>query len=143
MPTSVVVKNQSAMAATLLAKAEAVAANAYAPYSRFRVGAALLAQSGRIYVGCNFENISYPLGTCAEEAVIAAARAVEGVNFNIIGIAIFAKKDGGDHVGCAPCGGCRQRIVEVNPNTTVIFYDSNLQVVEMSASEMLPAAFTF
>jgi cytidine deaminase len=84
-----------------------VRAHAYAPYSRFPVGAAIRADDGRIFAGCNVENASYPVGTCAEAGAIAAM--VAGGAARIAAILILG---GEDESGLAPCGACRQRIVE-------------------------------
>jgi len=90
----------------LFAAALSAQAKAYVPYSRFRVGAALLADDGRIYAGCNVENAAYPSGTCAEAGAIAAM-ALGG------GRAITALLVVGDgSLLCTPCGNCRQRIRE-------------------------------
>ena len=86
----------------LLAQADAAAENAYAPYSNYRVGAAVLALDGRVFVGANVENAAYPLGICAERSAIAKA-ASEGLRpGDLEEIAITA----------SPCGGCRQWLHE-------------------------------
>ena len=86
----------------LLVLADAAAANAYAPYSNYRVGAAVLARDGRVFVGANVENAAYPLGICAERSAIAKA-ASEGLKpGDVEAIAITA----------SPCGGCRQWLHE-------------------------------
>jgi cytidine deaminase len=86
----------------LLALADAAAANAYAPYSNYHVGAAVLARDGRVFVGANVENAAYPLGICAERSAIAKA-ASEGLKpGDVEAIAITA----------SPCGGCRQWLHE-------------------------------
>ena len=86
----------------LLARADAAAANAYAPYSDYQVGAAVLARDGRVFAGANVENAAYPLGICAERSAIAKA-ASEGLRpGDVEAIAITA----------SPCGGCRQWLHE-------------------------------
>ena len=90
----------------LLAAAEAVRAHAHAPYSKFRVGAAILADDGNIYAGCNVENAAYPLGNCAEASAIAAMIAGGGRRIRTI----LTIGPGSEPV--TPCGGCRQRIRE-------------------------------
>jgi cytidine deaminase len=86
----------------LLARADAAAANAYAPYSEYQVGAAVLARDGRVFAGANVENAAYPLGVCAERSAIAKA-ASEGLRpGDLEAIAITA----------SPCGGCRQWLHE-------------------------------
>jgi cytidine deaminase len=90
----------------LFAAAKSAMEHAYAPYSRFPVGAAILAENGQIYSGCNVENAAYPIGTCAEAGAIAAM--VRDGARQIREIVVIA---GGDKP-CTPCGGCRQRIRE-------------------------------
>ena len=90
----------------LFAAAKTAMERAYAPYSKFRVGAAILAENGEVYSGCNVENAAYPIGTCAEAGAIAAmvcggARQIREVVVIGDGAAL-----------CTPCGGCRQRIRE-------------------------------
>lgn len=86
----------------LLAQADAVAVNAYAPYSNYQVGAAVLTRDGRVFAGANVENAAYPLGVCAEKSAISKA-ASEGVRpGDVEAIAITA----------SPCGGCRQWLYE-------------------------------
>jgi cytidine deaminase len=90
----------------LFAAASAAMERAYAPYSKFPVGAAILAGNGRIYSGCNVENAAYPNGNCAETSAIAAM-VLDGAQ-QIREIAVI----GGGDLLCTPCGGCRQRIRE-------------------------------
>ena len=98
----------------LFAAAKSAMEHAYAPYSRFQVGAAILADNGQIYSGCNVENASYPVGTCAEAGAIAAMVRDGGREIREI-VVIGA----GDSL-CTPCGGCRQRIREfAAPETKV------------------------
>jgi cytidine deaminase len=94
--------------------AERVRAKAHAPYSKFRVGAAILADDGNIYAGCNVENAAYPLGNCAEASAIAAMIAGGGKRIT----RIFITGPGTDPV--TPCGGCRQRIREFADLTTPV-----------------------
>jgi cytidine deaminase len=98
----------------LFAAAKTAQGNAYAPYSRFRVGAALRTPGGAIFSGCNVENAAYPQGACAEAGAIAAM-ALAGER-RIAEILVI-----GDGEGlCAPCGGCRQRIREFADMATPI-----------------------
>ena len=90
----------------LFEAAEAVRAKAHAPYSRFQVGAAILADDGKIYTGCNVENAAYPVGNCAEPSAIAAMLAGGGKRITRIYVT------GPGSAPVTPCGGCRQRIRE-------------------------------
>lgn len=84
--------------------------HAYAPYSGFRVGAALLCEDGRIFTGCNVENAAYPLCTCAERTALCAAVSQGARRF--LAIAIAGGTDEDCTQSCAPCGGCRQNLAE-------------------------------
>lgn len=113
--------------AELLAQADAVAAHAYAPYSRYRVGAALVTRDGRVFAGANVENAAYPLGVCAERAAIAKA-ASEGVRpGDVEAIAITA----------SPCGGCRQWLHEWRFDA-VHFRRADGSLAEYRADDLLP-----
>ncbi|MBV8206156.1 MAG: cytidine deaminase, partial [Acidobacteria bacterium] len=92
----------------LVAAAEAAMLRAYAPYSNFFVGAALLGESGNIYTGCNVENASYGLTICAERNAVFAAVAAEGAQFKLKAIAVANKA----YAACSPCGACRQVLCE-------------------------------
>jgi cytidine deaminase len=98
----------------LFEAAEAVRARAHVPYSHFQVGAAILADDGRIYAGCNVENAAYPLGNCAEASAIAAMIAGGGKRIR----RIFITGPGAAPV--TPCGGCRQRIREFSDESTPV-----------------------
>ena len=84
--------------------------HAYAPYSGFRVGAALLCEDGRIFTGCNVENAAYPLCTCAERTALCAAVSQGARRF--LAIASAGGTDADCTQPCAPCGGCRQNLAE-------------------------------
>lgn len=99
----------------LFEKASKAKENAYAPYSQYHVGAAICAESGKIYSACNVENISYPCGTCAEAGAISAM--VAGGDKKIA--AILVVSNGKDLV--YPCGACLQRIAEFSDEKTVIY----------------------
>ncbi len=105
---------------------------AYAPYSNFKVGAAVLAKSGKIYVGCNIENASYGLSLCAERVAIFKAISERE---DISAVAV-ASESGNSQ----PCGSCRQVILEFNPNAEVYFLKNN-ELVEITASQLLPEPF--
>jgi cytidine deaminase len=106
-------RNLSPLDALFKAASEAQA-RAYAPYSRFRVGAAVLSESGAVYAGCNVENAAYPIGTCAEAAAIAAMVAAGDTRIT----AILVVGDGAALV--TPCGACRQRIRELAAHDTPV-----------------------
>jgi cytidine deaminase len=126
----------SRIASPLGAAAARAAQNAHAPYSRFRVGAAILADDGAIFVGCNVENVSFPEGTCAETAAIAAM--VVAGRREIMHVAVWST---GPDV-CAPCGGCRQRIAELGHSSTIIevFRDDEL-ALQTTLGDLLPTCF--
>jgi cytidine deaminase len=120
----------------LFAAARAAQAAAYAPYSRFRVGAAVLGASGRIYPGCNVENAAYPQGACAETGAISAM-ALAGER----SIAAILVVGDGDAL-VTPCGGCRQRIREFAAADTPIHIAGPEGVRRsFTLDELLPASF--
>jgi cytidine deaminase len=124
--------------ARLIERALAVRGNAYAPHSGFRVGAAIVDELGRVHLGCNVENASYPLGSCAETAAIAAMIAAGGKKIRAISIA--GGRD--DIVTCTPCGGCRQRIAEfADVSTRVIVLDGASNARTYGIGELLPDSF--
>lgn len=120
----------------LFEAAEAIRARAYAPYSNFTVGAAILADDGRIYSGCNIENAAYPQGNCAETSAIAAmiaggARRIERIYVTGPGTAPVT-----------PCGGCRQRIREfADLGVTVISHGVEGQPLVSTLGALLPHSF--
>jgi cytidine deaminase len=120
----------------LLREARKVMKHAYAPYSRFRVGAAFLSSKGELFSGCNVENASYGLSNCAERTAIFAAVAQSGPGLNIRAIAVV--NDQG--VPCSPCGACRQVIYEFGPDATV-FFQSAKGWKESHITELLPEGF--
>ncbi len=122
----------------LITKAEAARKKAYAPYSQFQVGAALLTHQGKIFTGCNVENASYGLTMCAERNAIATAIAEEGAdNLTIKAIAIANNR----HVPCSPCGACRQVIAEFTTDASLIFL-SREGYQTRSLSQLLPQEFS-
>jgi cytidine deaminase len=119
-------------------RALAVARNAYAPYSHFRVGAALLLEDNSIVTGCNVENASYRLTTCAEQAAIAAAVALHGPALRIRAIVIVNLNSAASQ----PCGACRQTIHEFStPSTEVFFPAAEGSLTRSTAADLLPHAF--
>ena len=111
-------------------------ANAYTPYSRFKVGAAIEADNGKFYSGCNVENISYPCGTCAEAGAIAAMICGGGTKIR----RILITSDGQSLI--TPCGACLQRILEFSqPETEVLLADDKDVQKIMTVRDLLPNAF--
>ncbi len=114
----------------------AVRENAYAPYSQFKVGAAVLSEGGTIYAGCNVENIAYPEGTCAEAGAIAAMVAAGETKLTEVFVVADSKQP------VSPCGGCRQKLAEFGgADTKVTLANLNGARVEMTMAELLPGAF--
>jgi cytidine deaminase len=115
--------------AELFAQAQATAAAAYAPYSRFHVGAAVLGRDGRVVTGVNVENASYPLGMCAERCALARG-VVEGLGpGRVEAVAVTA----------SPCGGCRQWLLEFGVERVV--FSKGGEVVTRRPDELLPESF--
>lgn len=122
---------------TLLQAATAVRENAYVPYSRFKVGAAIRATSGAVHVGCNVENVAYPEGTCAEAGAIAAM--IAAGDTRIAEISVIA--DSPEPVPC--CGGCRQKIAEfADPDVLVTLWTTDGKSTTLTVAELLPGVFT-
>jgi cytidine deaminase len=122
---------------SLLDAAREVRENAHVPYSRFPVGAAIRAASGRVHVGCNVENAAYPQGTCAEAGAIAAMVAAGDT---VIGeICVIA--DSPEPV--SPCGGCRQKLSEfAGPDVPVTMATMDGRTLTLTMAELLPLAFS-
>ncbi len=118
----------------LLEEAKKVSENTYSPYSHFPVGAAVLTADGTIVCGTNVENASYGLTICAER--IALGQAVSIGKTNIKAIAVYCKTN-----GSAPCGACRQFIIEFGKEVVVIFMNGE-ELVQRTIQELLPYAFT-
>jgi cytidine deaminase len=132
MPTPVTYPER----ARLIAEARAVLKNAYAPYSKFKVGAALLTAKGDLFTGCNVENASYGLSNCAERTAIFSAVAARGPRVEIQAIAVVNSQN----VPCSPCGACRQVIWEFGQRA-VVFFLSAEGWREMPIAELLPEGF--
>ena len=120
----------------LIEKATEVAKKAYAPHSKFEVGAALLA-NGKIYVGCNVENASFGLTLCAERNAVGAAIADGSRSFEAL--AIFADAD----EPTPPCGACRQVLAEFGPSMRVHLASRRREPIEFGLDELLPHRFDF
>ncbi len=124
------------MDSKLLMKAALEArANAYAPYSGFKVGAALLCDDGSVYTGCNVENASYPCGICAERTAVSKAVSEGRRNFTAIAVA------GSSSEKCTPCGICRQFLYEFAPDMTVLCGNKDGEHDEITLSGLLPRGF--
>ena len=112
---------------------------AYAPYSGFFVGAALLCKNGRIYTGCNIENASYSVTVCAERVALFSAIAAGEREFEAIAVA--GGKNGEIDAPCAPCGVCRQALAELCPNDMRVLLVTKDGYEEYSLEALLPKSF--
>jgi cytidine deaminase len=121
---------------SLVAAALVARANAHAPYSQFRVGAAALTPTGEIFAGCNVENASYGMTICAERAAVCAA--ITAGHKEIVAVAVATS---GGH---APCGACRQVLSEFGPAMTVLRVDADEpeRVRETTLGKLLPERFS-
>jgi len=130
-------QNLSAAERSQLLEAARRAVNlAYAPYSHFRVGAAVLTEKGNIFSGVNVENASYGLTICAERTAIFTAVSQEGPEMRIKALAVFCEQP----EPCPPCGACRQVIGEFGPEALIIF-QGETGLEEAPLSRLLPQAF--
>lgn len=120
----------------LLRAAKKAMKNAYSPYSKFRVGAAILLSNGKIFAGCNVENASYGMTNCAERTAIFSAVAQVGPKIEIRAVCVT-----NDHgVACSPCGACRQVIYEFGPDA-IIFFEGAKGPKQSHITELLPEGF--
>ncbi|HRV62824.1 cytidine deaminase [Albidovulum sp.] len=120
----------------LLSAARAVRENAYAPYSRFKVGAAVRGASGRIYPGCNVENVAYPEGTCAEAGAIALL--IASGETEVTAVAVIADSA----APVPPCGGCRQKLAEfARHDTPVTLATTEGASLRTTVGDLLPGRF--
>jgi len=121
----------------LIAAAKRAYDHAYAPYSNFRVGAAVLLEGGEVFAGCNVENASYGLTNCAERtAIFSAVSELGSKRVKIRAIAVVNDRN----VACSPCGACRQVISEFGPDAD-IFYIGPQGIQRSSMRELLPHSF--
>ena len=123
--------------ARILEAAQKAVKRAYAPYSKFRVGAAVLTDSGNVFTGCNVENSSYGVSICAERTAIFKAVSEEGGNYMGIRAIAVVNEDGSY---CPPCGACRQVILEFGADALVIFQGGS-GLMQVRAKDMLPEGF--
>src|SRR5438270_12463961 len=122
----------------LIAAAQRAYEHAYAPYSNFRVGAAVLLDGGEVFTGCNVENASYGLTNCAERtAVFSAVSALGGKRVRIRAVAVVNDRE----VACSPCGACRQVMSEFGPDAEIFYLGPN-GMQRSSMRELLPNCFT-
>ena len=122
----------------LLAAARSAARRAYAPYSKFHVGAALVTRRGAVFAGCNVENASYGLTICAERSAIFSAVAAEGRRMRLARIAVAVEAA----QAFPPCGACRQVLAEFGgPETEVIYAARGRPIVRTTLGLLLPQAF--
>lgn len=122
---------------SLLKAATEVRENAHAPYSNFKVGAALRTKTGTIYSGCNVENVAYPEGTCAEAGAIAAMCAAG--EREIAEVLVIADAP----LPVTPCGGCRQKLAEFSGgDVQITMTTTEGNRMSMTMAELLPGAFT-
>jgi cytidine deaminase len=120
----------------MLQAARTVRERAHAPYSRYRVGAALLDEQGRVHAGCNVENAAHPQGLCAEAGALAQLIAAGGQRIK----AVVVVGDGAQ--ACTPCGGCRQKLREfASDDVPVIVADSTVVRARFTLGELLPHSF--
>lgn len=123
----------------LLRAALDASTRAYAPFSKFFVGAAILTSEGKVYTGCNVENSSYGLTNCAERTAIftAIAEGADNGKLDVRAVAVVNR----DGVPCAPCGACRQVIYEFGPNAVIIYKGKSGKIEQTAIASLLPEGF--
>lgn len=124
----------------LMIKANEARKNSYAPYSNYKVGAALEAKSGKVYLGCNIENAAYSPSMCAER--VAFYKAISEGEKEFVKIAIIGGKGEDISMICAPCGVCRQVMSEHCDNKFTLILGSVDNFKEYTLEDILPLAFT-
>lgn len=120
---------------SLVRAAKKAKRKAYAPYSNFRVGAAIRTKAGKIYTGCNIENSSYGLTICAERTAIFKAVSEGEKEFTVIAIA------SDDHDFCPPCGACRQVLRDLAPNVELVLVDKKGNERVVTLTDLFPLPF--
>src|SRR5258706_15342089 len=132
-------QNPEALQERLLAAAREAMANAYAPYSKFQVGAALITEDGAVFTGCNVENASYGLTNCAERtAIFTAVSAAAGKKLRIRALAVVNS----GNIACSPCGACRQVLAEFGQEA-IIWYQGADGIRQKTVHQLLPDGFSF
>ena len=129
-------KTKSDVRKRLIASARRAMKNAYAPYSKLKVGAALLTTTGKVFSGCNVENASYGMSNCAERTAIFSAVAQLGPKMEIREIAVVNNHN----APCSPCGACRQVIYEFGPEA-IVYFQSSSGPKELPITGLLPHGF--
>lgn len=109
--------------------------NAYAPYSKFKVGAALLSEDGQVFTGCNVENVSFGLTNCAERTAVFQAVSEGHRSFRAIALASDSEKI------ITPCGACRQVLLEFGPDTKVIMANNKGEYNVSTVGDLIPSGF--
>jgi len=126
---------EDAVVQELISAAREAREKAYAPYSGFKVGAALLAGDGHIYTGCNVENVSYGLSICAERTALVKAVSCGQRVFKAIAVTADTKEY------CSPCGACRQALAEFGADIEVYFVNCQGEYLMHTTAELLPRCF--
>lgn len=126
----------------LIDKASIALKNSYSPYSKSKVGAAVLTKSGKVYLGCNVENSSFSITSCAERNAISSAVLAEGPQMEIRAIAISCVDHENKKASITPCGSCRQAIIEFGRSADVIYSDDEGNLKILPIRELIPYAYS-